>query len=67
MTQKLITFGTSNLLSKIDPNSITVGEITVNCSKVKAVKLLGTILDKTLPFRHHATAQAKLEYISLKM
>ena len=48
----------SNLLSKIDLDSITVRGITVNCSK--KVKFLGAILDETFSFRQHVAAQTKL-------
>ena len=52
------TFDTSSLLSKIDLDSITIREITVNCSKM--VKFLGGILDEIFSFRQHVVAQAKL-------
>ena len=55
---EFIIFGTSNLISKINLDSITVGGITVNSSQV--VKFLGTILDQTLYFRQHVVARVKL-------
>ena len=53
-----ITFGTSNLLSKKGLDSITVGGITINCSKT--IKFLGAFLDETLSFKQHVAAWAKL-------
>ena len=55
---EFITFSTANLLSKKDLDSITVGGITINCSKT--VKCLGAFLDEILSFRQDVAAQAKL-------
>ena len=55
---EFITFGTSNLLSKIDLDSITIAGITVNCSKKS--KFLGAILEEALSFGQHVAAWAKL-------
>ena len=60
---EFITFGTSNLLSKKDLDSITVGAITVNCSKT--VTFPGAYLDETLSFRQHVVTQAKLAHYGI--
>ena len=52
---EFIIFGTSNLLSKIDLDSMTFGVITVN--SLQMVKFLGAILDETLSFK--ATCSSK--------
>ena len=51
---EFITFGTSNLLSKMDFVSITVGGIPFHCPK--SVKFLDVVLDDTLSFRQHVVA-----------
>ena len=55
---EFITFGTSNLFSKRDLNSITVGGLIVNCSE--NIKFLGVFLDETSSVMHHVAAWAKL-------
>ena len=54
---EFITFGTTHLLNKINLDSITVSDTTVNSSKT--VKILGVLLDETLSFKQHVAAHPK--------
>ena len=56
---EFITFGTPHLLSKRNLDSLTIGGITVSCSKKR--KFLCAFVDETLSFKQDVVAHVSLE------